>query len=988
MIDWTMFLFILGADILGDMFNFTTMLTVNLPIVLIAQIIFMIGYYLNYVKFPEKYAKDNYIYWVSAKEGIYFFAKNAAIIVLGFIHLYIAFLFATYYLMCAGVYFRNLGARKNEKRISDIGNIIYTGAPIALFGLAFMIGDLLAFAPIVGGYIIFMLRGQNYAELSLKELHSRYQRRIINRLSGPIQVAIIVTLVLPPLILFTCLGIWGISFFEGLAGIVDYLLDVNLIISVNLPIILIARLIYLYVFYLTFIKYAKKESGESIIKVFSKNQRLIFITSNILILLFSALFIYVAVFFAVYSLLVAASRLSFLSSSQEPNLNLTLSQRLRGRAERTPEYSKFLYVSVLLFLLIPFVIIYATLFYPEPTGIIPIWMAVGLALPLFIFKGSKYGNFSVKDFVKRYFRTARRNAPNYIKYFTIIYLVVVPVIVLYGLSIGDTKYRKDTIMLEMRDGVFLATDIYYSPLAWDYVSNKPLPAPVILVRTPYGKGGMSILYDTLYTSQGYHVVIQDFRGCHDSEGSSEVLLFTKDYQDAPDTIEWIRKQSWCNGKVGSSGISALCVTQYLYAGMNPQGLLTQSLWFGTPDLLRDAILEGAFHQGLVYFWIKGVGSDNWRDQMDVIFDYMNNLSRLDEIVPRSVSLEEAPNTYEKVNVSALHIGGWYDHFLRGTIRGYTGYDDRGDTGARGRQKMIIGPWTHGMVFTGSQGELEYPANANAIPLILRWEQEIFDEALLGVEKDIWSGDRVAYYLMGDVDDPTVDANYWKFTDDWPLNNSYEEWFFGVNNAGDQVVVKNGVGLQNENISYIYDPRNPVETRGGNNEPGYTSKGAGPFDQRPTEEVDEVLRGDVIRFESAALEAPLTFEGDLVAQLFIKSNCTDTDFMIKLTDIYPDGRRMLIIDSAKTTRFWKNQTEANFITPNQAYNFTIEMPATAYQFNTGHKIGITIQSSNYDRFALNANTGGRITDHYSESFIANNTIITGPGLCRMYFPKIV
>ena len=922
------------------------------------------------------------------KEGLYFIAKNAAFVLLGFIHLYIAFFIATYALMCAGVYFKNLGSRKNEKTIGALGKLIYGAAPIALFVIAFLTGDLFAFAPIVIGYILFMLRGQNYADLSLKQLHARYQKRIINRISGPIQVAIILLLLVPPLILFVGLRVWGISFFDGLYGLVDYLLDMNLMITVNLPIILVARFIYLYSFYLKFFKYARKDSEKTIKEFFSKNQRILFISSKLLILLFSFLFIYVAVFFAVYSLLIAASRFTTLT---EPSLQetkwITMGKRLRGDKSKKGQ-TGFMSLGIVIFILAPVSILYAIFLYTGPVGLIPILITAGLSFSLYIIKGNKYGNFTVKELAKRYFRTARKKAPSYIKLFTIAYVIIVPIVLLYGISIGDDRYRKDTLMIEMSDGTYLATDIYYSPLAWDHANNKPLPAPVILVRTPYGKEGMSLLYDPLYTSQGYHVVIQDFRGCHDSEGFSDVLLFTKDYTDAVDTIEWIRKQSWSNGKIGSSGISALCITQYLYAGMNPDGLLCQSLWFGTPDLLRDAILEGAFHQGLVYYWIKGVGAKNWRDQMDVIFDYMNNLSRLDEIAPRAVSLEEEPNTYEKVNVSALHIGGWYDHFLRGTIRGYMGYDDRGDTGARNRQKMIIGPYIHGMVFTGAQGELTYPANANGLSLILRWEQEIFDEALLGVEKDIWSGDRVAYYLMGDVDDPNVDANKWKFTDDWPINNSYEEWYFGVDADGEQVVLKDGVGLQNNNISYLYDPRNPISTRGGNNEPGYTSKGAGPFDQRPTEEVDGVLRGDVIRFESDTLTSPINFEGDLVAQLFIKSNCTDTDFMVKLTDIYPDGRRMLIIDSAKTTRYWKNQTEENFITPNQMYNFTIEMPATAYQFNTGHRIGITIQSSNYDRFAINPNTGGPITDHYSEGFIANNTIITGPGMCRMYFPKIV
>jgi putative CocE/NonD family hydrolase len=369
-------------------------------------------------------------------------------------------------------------------------------------------------------------------------------------------------------------------------------------------------------------------------------------------------------------------------------------------------------------------------------------------------------------------------------------------------------------------------------------------------------------------------------------------------------------------------------------------------------------------------------------------------------------LEKYPNTYGNVTVPALHIGGWYDHFLKGTIRGYMGYDDYGGDGARGKQKMIIGPWTHGMVFTGEQGELIYPNSANGLPMILEWEQEIFDEALTNIDHgNIWEGDRIAYYLMGDPHDP--DANYWKYAKDWPLDFNTEEWYFGVNDNGDQIVVKNGDGLVSENLSYLYDPKDPIDTRGGNNEPGYTEKGAGPFDQRPVEvkdgdnwsDKDAELRDDLLLFQSEKFEKPFTMEGNLKAKLHVKSNRNDTDFMIKLVDVYPDGRRMLIIDSALTMRFW-NMSQNKYwdigsdvtpkitpIEPGKEYEIYIDLAATAYRFDEGHRLGITIQSSNWDRFIINSNTGGPLTQHFSESLVANNTLITGPGKSCIYLPQL-
>ncbi len=801
----------------------------------------MYAFYSNYIKHSKRDSNEPSKLSFSKIERLYFMGKSAAIILLGFLHSYIAIFFATYSLMCAGFYFKNIGTNANSKKYSYVGIACYFIYPLVSLFLYLILIDIYAPIFVVAAIIVFFYHGQKYANLNLQELLKCYDHRVLGRVPASIQYAIIFILIAVPLVFLLGAQIWGLELFG------------------------------------------------------------------------------------------------------------------------------YWYLLVLFLLIIP----------------------AGSATLLFLFKGNKFRKVSFKDFRENLRRKASKKAPRVLKIFLLIYIIVVSMTVVIGISIwGPNSARKETVMIEMSDGTKLATDIYYSPLAWNYITGKPEPAPVILVRTPYGKTDMAILYASLYCAQGYHVVIQDFRGCFDSEGADDVLVFTKDYLDGPETIDWILDKDWCNGKIGSAGISALCITQYLYAGMNPDGLLCQSLWFGTPDLISDALLEGAFHEALVTFWLKGVSPNNWRDQLDIIYDYMANTSMLNSIEARSVSLEYEPNTYDKVNVHAVHVGGWYDHFLKGTIHGYTGYDDRGGKEARGHQKLIIGPYTHGMVFTGQQGELTYPSNANGLPLIIKWETEIFDESLRGVDKDIWSGNRVAYYLMGDVDDPNVDANYWKFAKDWPLDFKVNKWYLGKNDDGDLVVVDDDDDLDGfYNISYSYDPRDPIMTRGGNNEPSYTEKGAGPFDQRPVEEVDGELRDDILLFQSEKFEKPYTVEGDLKVNLFIKSDCNDTLFCVKLCDVYPDGRRMLIIDSALTTRFRVNGTSENFIVPEQEYTIMVNLAATAYQFNTGHRIAVVVTSSNYDRFAINPNTGGPITDHYAEGKIANNTIITGPGKSCIWFPEL-
>ncbi|MHA1456717.1 MAG: CocE/NonD family hydrolase, partial [Promethearchaeota archaeon] len=140
---------------------------------------------------------------------------------------------------------------------------------------------------------------------------------------------------------------------------------------------------------------------------------------------------------------------------------------------------------------------------------------------------------------------------------------------------------------------------------------------VILIRTPYGKSGWADdLYLPIYTIQDYHIVIQDLRGTHDSEGDNKFLLFTQSYLDGVDTIDWMLAQSWCNGKIASAGISALCLNEYYYAGMGPDGLKAQQLWFGTPELFDHAIFQGSYHKSSVETWIKDVAPNNWRYQID------------------------------------------------------------------------------------------------------------------------------------------------------------------------------------------------------------------------------------------------------------------------------------------------------------------------------------------------------------------------------------
>ncbi len=968
---WNLLIYNLFTAISGLLLDGDQMVRINLPIMLISVGIYLLAFYSNYFKFNVAGGNGSDVDRDLKKKGIVGIAVRLSVSVLfGILHVSIAIGLSCYFLLLATGYAKEIVKRSaSMQRLKIVADISYLAVPLLLAGLLFAIGGEFAYIgmiSILAAVLLHVHWGRHHVKIPAKAYFERYEWNLGRRIPSTVQYALFTAMVLFLAVPLLGLAIanWGFVG-SGYVLLVDVFDPVKMF-AVNLPIIVASRLVFLKARARHFHVQGDQGLGsESSADLDDRTYKIHKIANNFTIIAAGTLVIDVALAVGTYSLLISILYL------------------VRSAGRDTSSARMKLIIVSLLGAAIPLAFLAAASVYPLAFILATGLASIGAAFLLAILKGNSIVGLTRAKLVQQV-KPRWRTITAALQIAVLVYGFGMPIMFLSG-NLGGGPAVEHYMLRMDSDGIRLATDVYFSQA----VGRQP--APVILVRTPYGKNETGLLYASLYTAQGYHVVVQDFRGTFESEGGSDFLIFTKDITDAPETIAWIRAQPWCNGKVGSVGASALCITQYLYAGMGPEGLLAQSFWFGTPDLIEDAILEGAFHKGLVEYWLEGVAHDNWRKQMTIIFETMANLSKLEDLPARSVTLSKPPNTYDKVTTRGIHVGGFYDHFLRGTIRGYTKFDDNGTTRARGHQKMVIGPWTHVAILGGKQGELTYPASSNGLGLIMDWETEIFDEAFLDKPAN-WGGNRVAYYLMGDVDDPSAGANYWKFAPDWPINNTYETWYLGVDNAtGNKKLALDGVGLRNDvNLSYLYDPRDPIATRGGNNEPSYTEKGAGPFDQRPVETVDDgftTLRDDLLLFQSDVIQDPITFEGDLNAKLHISSNCTDTDFMVKLCDVYPDGRRMLIIDSALTTRYRVNKSSENFLTPGQEYVIGVDLIATAYKFNTGHRIGITIQSSNYDRYIINPNTGGPITDHYAVGFVANNTVITGPGESCIYFPKI-
>ncbi|MFW9882352.1 MAG: CocE/NonD family hydrolase, partial [Candidatus Thorarchaeota archaeon] len=554
-------------------------------------------------------------------------------------------------------------------------------------------------------------------------------------------------------------------------------LNLEQIFITNLLLLIIFRGLYAVTYYFNYIEDRNQELGEGI-KLFTKNEKIYFSIKQISIVLFGMIYFPITIYICFYSLLVSS------------NFMKQIGENFRLKPVTI--------LARLINILIPFIgIIWFLLIEVDYYSI----AAIGISLLTYLHYGLKTSSLTVSKLLEKYNKRYINKFPKAAQIVVMFLLIATPMTIL-SVSAAYAPSDKQTYMIEMRDGVKLATDVYLVP------GSFGAPRPVILIRTPYGKNGMDI-YRTFYSTQDYHLVIQDLRGTHNSEGGENFLLFTNSYKDGVDTINWILEQSWCNGKIASAGPSALCINQYFYAGMAPEGLVAQQLWFGIPDL-HDSILQGSYHKSSVENWVESTAPDNWEHHLDMIFKYSfpkNNIY----FNSTSLAIPIGPH-YSNVSVAGIHIGGFLDHFCQGTIDGYIGYDDFGAPEAQGKQKLIMGPWTHVNLWSTKQGELNYPENSLGVDLVFSWEQEVFDEALLGKPTN-WEGARVAYYLMGDVDTTSNDWNYWRYAYDWPLDYVNDKWYF--NSTGG--LINSSFPSINKNFSYLYDPRYPVPNLGGQNQ---------------------------------------------------------------------------------------------------------------------------------------------------------------------------
>lgn len=519
----------------------------------------------------------------------------------------------------------------------------------------------------------------------------------------------------------------------------------------------------------------------------------------------------------------------------------------------------------------------------------------------------------------------------------------------------EVKVEMDA-KVPMRDGIKLSTNIYRP--------DAPGQFPVILIRTPYSNGDEKNGEGHFFAKRGYVVAIQDTRGRFESEGEFEP--FFDEPLDGYDAQEWVGTQEWSNGKVGTTGGSYVGLTQWLPAPLANEHLVAMFPMETTGDLYKLAYVGGAFNYHTCASWGLTIEASKiemaalmMRD-LDKLFlhlplmtldehalvrevshlrDWMSHPSYDDYWEPISIR-----DNYKAIQVPAYNVAGWYDIFSKDSLLEFNGViNSGGNPMAKEHQHIVIGPWAHGSPGdNGKVGEIEFGADSviDLRELQLKW----FDYWLKGIDTGIQDDPPLRIFVMGEL--------VWRDEQEWPLERTQFTKYY-LHSKGEANTLSGDGALsiempEDEAIdSYIYDPENPVPTKGGNN----LVLPSGPHDQREVEE-----REDVLVYTSPELDADTEVTGPVIVELYAETTAKDTDFTAKLVDVYPDGRAMNLCDGIIRGRYRESVKTAKLLEPGKIYKYKIDLKVTSNVFKKGHRIRVEISSSNFPRFDRNPNTG--------------------------------
>ncbi len=584
---------------------------------------------------------------------------------------------------------------------------------------------------------------------------------------------------------------------------------------------------------------------------------------------------------------------------------------------------------------------------------------------------------------------------------------------LQEIAIVDQK-----VMMPMRDGTRLATDIYRPKAPGKY--------PIIFSRTPYNFNTWVNGEERTRTAQtaydmikrGYAYVVQNERGRYFSEGEWDIL--GTPLTDGYDAFTWMKDQEWSNGKIGTLGCSSTAEWQMAvaaldhpsHAAMVPQGFgagvgrvgkyYEQGNWY-----------RGGVEQMLFFSWLYGVEQDKFKPRIPAgaTQEDLIRISRFYDLAPQNpeVDMKEAlahlplqdilqnihgkreifdkmvrrtpndPAWYSgglynddmEIGVPSFWFASWYDVSISPNLALFNYVRNHAkDPEIRENQYLVIAPTLHCSYTRATENTIVGERSVGDARL--NYEEQIyawFDFWLKGEANDFKEKTpRVQYYTMG--------INKWQASETWPPENTQMTTYYlngkGKANSlyGDGRLTTNMSHGADQADAFTYDPMNPVTSYGGNVCCTGNAIQGGAFDQRTME-----TRQDILVYTTDPLEKGTEVSGFIETSLYVSSDAKDTDFTVKLIDVYPDGRAYNLDETIQRARYREGYTKEVFMQKDKVYKIDLTPMATSNYFEKGHRIRIEVSSSNFPRFARNLNTGGKNYDE-KDGVTAHNKIHHG------------
>jgi putative CocE/NonD family hydrolase len=522
------------------------------------------------------------------------------------------------------------------------------------------------------------------------------------------------------------------------------------------------------------------------------------------------------------------------------------------------------------------------------------------------------------------------------------------------------------VSIPMRDRIVLKADVFVPAGTGRW--------PAILLRTPYNRKSKGTRSYNLFTQYGYAVVLEDVRGRYASGGSFGSVR--QEGPDGSDTINWIAKQPWSDGRVGMAGASYLGIAQWWAATeRNPHLLAIFPLLSGDDEYIdRYYSPGGALQLGHRLVWLSENLTPKARTRPPFETYIWHLPLTTSDIAATTTKLQlwrvpmnhpsydrfwsslSIRNQLPKIIAAVSSMGGWFDVYAESDLDAFAHLAQRGMP-----VETWIGPWSHAFVRRYPTIDFGPVATPRVRTLQLAW----FDRFLKISPDSKHRSPLLHIFVMG--------PNVWREEHEWPLARTrytpyYLESDGHANTASGSGKLSRHFDRGREADHFVYDPANPVPTTGGAVCCDPKLLAAGPLDQSRIEQ-----RQDVLVYTSAPLREDMEVTGPIGATLYVMTSASDTDFSAKLVDVFPDGKPLLVTDGLTRLRYRLSLAKPTLVKKNAPYRVDIDAGVTSWVFEKGHRIRLEVSSSNFPRYDRNLNSGGPAASQ-TKWLVANQTVL--------------